>query len=229
MKLELAGSVAGGTWADNSLPGNAPATVSSAFASNMPQLEARARIEGKSGPLGFNIYADGLYQNVNLKGFGDVRPNGVTLADGSVKTSATTQAVELGGKFSFTPVFVAFNVYTGKGLGQLAGTMLQLGEIGDTEFWVQGGVNLTKEFSLNATYGQANVKEADLKNWAAVYANAAPKKSNQLITAQAKYLDGGYAFAVEYISYSTKYLATAAYGDTTTDGYQVIATAGYFF
>lgn len=231
MKFELAGSVAQPSFGDNNVTGAALNTVGSALASNIPQVEGRVRLEGKSGPLAFNLYGDVLYNTVDLKGFGTVRPNGVVLADGSVKTSATLQAVEIGGKLGFSPVFVAFNAYTGKGLGSIAGAMLQQGEIGDTEYWIQAGVNLTKEFSLNATYGFADVKEKDIRNWAAVFPNANPKKDNTLIAAQAKYLAGGYVLAAEYISYETTYLSNppTLTANRKVDGYQVIATAGYFF
>jgi hypothetical protein len=245
MKFELAGSVAQPTAPDNNAPGAAVNTISSGMATNMPQVEARARIEGKSGPLGFNIYADGLYNTVDLKGYGTTRPNGIQLADGSFKKSMNVQAVELGGKLSFTPVFVAFNAYTGQGTGSIAGALLQQGEIQDTEFWVQAGVNLTKEFSVNATYGLAKLDETDVRKWAgfpsanaAPFANPAaaggpiPKKENQLMAAQAKYLDGGYVFAVEYISYETTFLQgslTAKGPNVKTDAYQIIGTFGYFF
>ena len=50
-------------------------------------------------------------------------------------------------------------------------------------------------------------------------------------------MDGGYAFALEYISYKTPYLqgtwaeysAGTQPGNISTDGYQLIASAGYFF
>jgi hypothetical protein len=232
MKFELAGSVVQPTWGDNQVPGNTPATIGSAWATDIPQLEARARIEGKSGPLAFNIYADGLWNTVDLKGFGTLRPNGITLADGSTKTSATVFAAEVGGKIQFTPIFVQFNAYTGQGLGSIAGALLQQGEIGETSYYVQAGVYLTKEFSLNAAFGQDLPKEKDVRNWAPVFANTTPKKDNTLISAQAKYMDGGYAFALEFIRYETTYLqgTIAAPGpNIKTDGYQLIATAGYFF
>jgi hypothetical protein len=236
MKLELAGSVVQPTALDNNVQAAAPTTVGSGMATGIPQVEGRVRVEGKGGPLSFNIYADAVYNKVDLKGFGATRPNGVLLADGTVKTDMTVQAVELGGKIGFSPVFVAFNAFTGKGLGSIAGAMLQQGEIEDTEFWVQAGVNLTKEFSLTALYGMAQPKEKDVRNWgvatATGVANANQKKENQLMAAQAKYLAGGYAFAVEYISYETTYLQgtlAAPLANIKTDGYQVIATAGYFF
>jgi hypothetical protein len=228
--FEIAASVAGPTWADQQNPGASIGTVSSAQASGLPQLELRLRHEGKVGNVGWNLLVDGWYESVDLKGFGEVRPNGVTLADGTVKKTATGQFVEVGGKLTFTPVFVAFNAFTGKGVGHLAGALVQQGEIEDTEFWAQAGVNLTKEFSLSAAFGQAKPKEKDVRNWATVYANAAPKKDNQLIAAQAKYLDGGYAFAVEYVANKTTYLSTATLpSNTKTDAYQIIGTAAYFF
>jgi hypothetical protein len=116
----------------------------------------------------------------------------------------------------------------------MAGALLQMGEIGETAYWVSAGVNLTKEFSITGTYGGTAVKEADVRNWgvATAYANAAPRKDNQLIAGQLKYMDGGYAFAVEYISYKTTWLTgtfAAPGANISTDGYQIIGTAGYFF
>jgi hypothetical protein len=228
--FEIAASVAGPTWADQQNPAAAITTVSAAQASGLPQLELRLRHEGKVGNVGWNLLVDGWYESINLKGFGTQRPNGVTLADGTTKTSATAQFIEVGGKLSLTPVFVAFNAFTGKGVGELAGAIVQQGEIEDTEFWVQAGVNLTKEFSLSAAFGQAKPKEKDVRNWAAVYANTTPKKDNQLIAAQAKYLEGGYAFAVEFVRNETTYLSTATLpSNTKTNAYQVIGTAAYFF
>lgn len=232
MKFELAGSIAQPTWGNASVPGATPATINSGMATNIPQLEARARIEGKSGPLAFNIYADGLYQSADLKNFGTTAPNGVTLADGSTKTSATIFAGELGGKIGFSPAWVAFNVYTGQGLGSMAGALLQMGEIQELGYWVGVGANLSKEFSLSAHFGQSLPDKKDVYNWAPAFANTNPKKDNTMYAGQLKYMDAGYAFAVEYIGLKTTYLTGTlnAQGPTIkTDGYQLIASAGYFF
>lgn len=250
-KVTLSVMVAQPSWFNNNVPGAAVAppgqgatplaSIGSGEKGGIPMFEAQGRVDGKSGGLGYSLYLDGLYQTVDLKGFGGATaPNGVTLADGTSKTSATSYAAELGGKLGFSPVYVAFNVYTGKGLGSMAGNLLQGGEIAETAFWVGAGANLTKEFSLNATYGMAMEDEKDVRKWAAVYGPSAgnQRKDNTMYQAQAKLLDGGYAFAVEYIyykttylqgSYAQKYVTSNAPANIKTDGWQIIGTAGYFF
>jgi hypothetical protein len=233
--FELAVNVAQPSWFNNNVPASGATpltTIGAGEKGGIPQLEGRARLEGKSGSLGYNLYVDGLWQSVDLKGFGGAtNPNGVTLADGTVKTSATMYAAEVGGRIVFAPAYVAFNYYNGKGLGSVAGALLQGGEIGENAFWVGAGVNLTKEFSLNATYGKTLLNKDDIRNWAPVY-GAPGRKDNQLMHVQAKLLQGGFAFAAEYITYETTWMTgtLAAPGpDIKTDGWQIIGTAGYFF
>jgi hypothetical protein len=231
-KLEIAGELVQPSWGNNQVPGAAPTTIGYGMASNVPQVEARLMASGKTGNFGWMGYADGLYNSVDLKGFGQTNPTGVTLADGSTKTSVSSMALEVGGKFTFAPAYLAFNFYSGNGLGSMAGALLQQGDIQEIGYWASLGANLTKEFSLNATYGASLPKEKDVRNWAPVFANTAQKKENTLIAAQAKYMDGGYAFGLEYIMYSTKYLTgtfAAPTADIKTDGYQIIATGAYFF
>jgi hypothetical protein len=238
-KLELAGSVAQPSWGNNAVPGAAPTTIGSGMATNIPQVEARVKADGKAGDLSWMGYADVLYQQVDLKGFGETNPAGVTLADGSVKTSATSQAFEVGGKFTYAsvvPVYLAFNVFTGKGLGSMAGALLQVGEIQETGYWASLGANLSKQVSLTATYGVSSPDEKDVRNWGGVtgapYNNTNQKKDNRLMAGQLKWMNGGYALAAEYISYETTYLTgtfAAPGADIKTDGYQVITSAAYFF
>jgi len=241
MKLTLTATVAGAkSFNDGALGPASPAAASFALASGMPGLELNANLEGKAGSFGYRVYADAYYQSADLKGFGKTNPNGVTLPDASVKTSTTSNAYEIGGKFTFAPVYLAFNFYSGQGLGQWAGSLLQMGEVKDMGYWASLGANLTKEFSLNATYGAGLPDKKDVLKWAVAAGTAAPKSENTLIAGQAKYMDGGYAFALEYISYATKYLygptnAVATWADRnnthtiTTNAYQIILTGAYFF
>jgi len=236
-KLEIAGSVAQPSWGNNQVPGAAPTTIGAGMANGVPELEARVKIDGKTGDLTWMAYGDALYQSVNLKGFGETTPTGVTLADGSVKTSASSQAFEVGGKFTYNsmvPVYLAFNVYTGKGLGSMAGALLQQGEIAETGYWASLGANLSKQVSLNVTYGVSQPDEDDVRNWgvATAFNNTAQKSENVLIAGQAKYMNAGHAFALEYITYKTTYLTgtfAAPTADIKTDGYQIIGSAAYFF
>ncbi len=234
-KLTLTATVAGPKWGTDS-NGATPAGVGLGQASGMPALELNANFEGKAGNFGYRVYGDVFYQTADLKGFGGAGA-GATLADGSVKTSATSMAYELGGKFTFAPVYLAFNFYSGEGMGAWAGALLQQGGIKEIGYWVSLGANATKELSANVTYGASTPDEKDVRKWATPFGNTALKKENTLIAGQVKYMDGGYALAAEYITYSTKYAqgTWAQYQAGTnaaaikSDMYQVILTAGYFF
>lgn len=234
LKLELAAEVVHSRWADP-VPGTALDTVGFGTASGMPQLVGRVKAEGKAGELAWTGYVAASYESVNLKGFGSILPNGVTLADGTVKTSVSPYVAEVGGFFKYNPITLAFNVYTGSGTSAMAGALLQNGMIGDTGYWVQLGVNATPEFSIWGIFGAETLDKTDITNWAAVYANAAPKSDNQMFGGQLRYQQGGYAFALEYYRYATKYLAVTtaspntSYPDTTTNASQFILTGAYFF
>ncbi|HEY6107005.1 MAG TPA: hypothetical protein VIV59_13555, partial [Anaeromyxobacteraceae bacterium] len=231
VKLELAAEAVHSRWADPT-PGTTLASVGFGTASNLPQLVGRVKFEGKAGDLSWMAYLAGSYESVNLKGFGSINPNGITLLDGSVKTSISPYVGEVGGLFKFNPVSLALNVYTGKGTGPMAGSLLQMGDIGDTGYWVQLGVNATSEFSIWGLYGADAINKTDLAKWVPATAAGAPKSDNQLFGGQLRYQEGGYAFAAEYYRYSTKYLAVAGannYPQTTTNAMQLLLTGAYFF
>lgn len=234
MKLELAGDILAPKWQDPPRAAT-PTSISTAWASGVPQIGARAKLDGKSGTVAYTGYVAAAFESVNLKGFGDTNLNGgqpgVVLADGSRKTSLSPYAVELGGNITFAPVNLAFNVYTGKATGAWAGSVNQQGDIGDMGYWVQLGLLATKQFSVYGLYGGNSSKKADITNWnvATAYANAAPKSENQLIGGIVRFSEGGYTLAGEFYTFSTKYMATAAYPDTTTDGWQFIVSGHYVF
>ncbi len=246
-KIELAAELAQSKWADvgqslsAQLAGtnNTPAAVPMGWTSGTPQVDARVQVIGKSGGFSYQGYVAAYYESVNLKGFGDTAgAAGVLLQDGSRKTSVSPFVAEIGGKFNFAPVTLAFNAYTGKATGPLAGAMLQFGDIKDVGYWGQLGADLTKEFSLWVLYGGSSPDKKDVQNWGNpggtnyTEYNAALRGDNQLIGAMAKYQDGGYALSLEYYSYSTKYLTgnnTVGVGTKSESAYQVLLTGGYFF
>lgn len=236
-KLTLTATVAGPK-APNDSNGATPAGVGAGQVSGMPALELNANFEGKAGNVGYRVYGDVFYQSADLKGFGGAG-TGLTLGDGSVKTSFNSTGYVVGGKVTFAPVYLAGNFYVGEGLGAWAGALLQQGAIKETGYWVSLGGNATKELSAQVTYGVSAPDEKTVRLWGVgtAFANAAQKKENTVIAGQVKYMDAGYAFALEYISLSTKYLqgtyaqyaAGTAAAAIKSDMYQIILTGGYFF
>ncbi len=226
------------------LPGNAPTQISLAWASSMPQLVGRVKAEGKAGDFSWMGWVAGSYEKIDLKGFGStVAPTGVTLQDLSVETGLTSYAGIVGGRFGYSPVALNFQLYTGRGTGPLAGSMLQFGDIGDFGYYVEVGVNATKQFSIWGIVGGSAVDKEDLQNWvntpasptaggSLTAANTTLRSDNQLFGGMLRYMDGGYAFAAEYYTYTTKWLLgnlAAPLGTTSTSAYQFIVSGGYFF
>ncbi len=239
-KLELGAEISHGKWADaTGFPGNQPDQISLAWASSTPQFVGRVKADGKSGDLKWMGWVAGSYESVNLKGFGDsVAPAGVTLQDGSVKTSLTSYAVTGGGNLSYDPVTLMFQVYTGRATGPLAGTTLQFGDIGDLGYWAQLGVNATKQISIWGIFGGSSANKDDLQNWIntagtpRTVANTTLRSDNQMFGGMLRFMDGGYALAAEYYTYTTKYLLgtlAAPAGTTSTSAYQFLVSGGYFF
>lgn len=243
-KLELAGEIVHSKWNDpgpaiNTTTGavgntNNPAGVGAGSASGMPQVGGRLKAEGKSGSLDWMGYLAGSYESINLKGFGETAPNGVTLQDGvTTKTSIGSWAGEVGGKVTFLPVTLAVNYYTGKATGPMAGSMLQFGDVADSGYWAQAGFFATKEFSIWGIYGASASNKNDLRLWVANNAaNPTLRSDNQMFGGMLQYRDAGYALAAEYYSYNTKYLLgtfAAPAGDKSITGYQAVLSAGYFF
>ena len=225
---------------------NTPGAVPMGWASGMPQVDARVQVIGKSGGFSYQGYVAAYYESVNLKGFGDTNRSGtpaapgVVLQDGTRKTSVSPFVAELGGKFNFAPVTLAFNAYTGKATGPLAGAMLQWGDIKDVGAWGQLGADLTKEFSLWVLYGFSSPDKKDVQNWVNLAGanltefNSGLRGDNSVIGAMAKYQEGGYALSLEYYGYSTKYLTGNlapgnSIGTKSESAYQVLLTGGYFF
>lgn len=234
MRLELAGEVLAPKWNDPAL-GTTVASISQGWASGVPQLGARLKADGKSGGLSYTAYVAAAYETVNLKGFGDSVVTGgqpgVVLQDGTTrKTSLNPYAVEVGGNFTFAPVSLAANVYTGKATGLWAGSINQQGDISDFGYWVQLGLIPTKQISVFGLFGQGASKKSEVRNWVAPA--AAPRSDNQLIGVIARFTDGGYTFAAEYFRFDTKYLLgtfNLPTGDVKTNGQQIIASAHYAF
>lgn len=224
MKLELGAEAFASKFADP-VRGGTPATVSAGWDSGMPMLGARAKLDGKSGALGYSLYVAGLYESVDLKGYGDTAPNGITLPNGTTKKSLSPYAAEVGGNFLFAPISVAFNVYMGKGAGVWAGAINQGGEISDLGYWAQLGLHPTKQIGLFGLFGQNKSDEDDVRLW------GGSRKDNQLIGGIARFSDGGYTLAAEYYQFKTTYL-TGGFGGTgtaKTDGYQAIVSGHYAF
>lgn len=218
-KVELAGAIQRGSWAD---PNTGP--VSLGEAAGIPQVEARIKLDGKTGEASWMAYLVGHYDQKDLSGWNAQSPAGTD-------DKLTGYAAEVGGKFTLAPVTFAANVYTGKAIGQLLGQALQFGDVASVAGWAQAGFFVSKEMSFWLGYGMDKPNETDIDTKLAATAR---RKQNQVITAMARYGSGNYSLAAEYFRTTTK-TATYAAGGTTPlaeadlTGQQVIVSAMYAF
>jgi hypothetical protein len=225
MKLELAGEVlASKLPIDEANRPTAFNNVSRAWASGMPSLGARGTVSGKSGDIGYSLYVSGLYETINLKGFGETAPNGVTLTDGSTKKDYSPWAAEVGGRVAISLVSLAGNYYTGKGVGVWAGALNQQGDVGGSGFWAQLGLQPNPLIGVFALYGQGSATKSDLQKWT-ITGFGGTRKDNKLMGGILRLTDGGYTFAAEYYKFdTTNFTAT---GDSKTNAYQFIVSGHY--
>lgn len=241
--IEIAAEITHGKWADAAgatvYPGNNPAQLSLAWASGMPKLEARVKASGKSGALSWMGFGAFAYESIDLKGFGSTNaPNGVTLQDGSVKKDIASYAGVLGTSITFLPVTLQAQFYTGRGTYPFAGALLQAGDIGDMGYYAQVGVFATKQISIWGIYGASAVDKKDLQNWAnpaataLTAANTGLRLDNAVYGGMLRFMDGPYAFALEYYANKTTWLTgnlAAPGANVSTDAYQLALSGGYFF
>jgi hypothetical protein len=207
----------------NAGTGNAttPGGIGFGEASGLPMFQAMAKVDGKAGGFGYMLYLVGVYQKINLKGFGDV----YTLpAAAGGKDTFTAATGEVGGRLAFSPVSLQFNVYSGKATASMLGSMLTFGDVKDMGYWVALNGNFTKELALSLVYGADAPNKADTRKWGG---NTA-RLGNTTVGGMLKYQDGGYALGLEYYMLKTEWSTTAT-ASVKTDGMQGLVTAGYFF
>jgi hypothetical protein len=199
---------------------NTPASVSFGNASGLPMIQARAKLDGKAGDIGWSAYLVGVYDSVKLEGFGGAATP--PTINGAVKKSIDSYAVQAGGKVNFAPVYVAANGYYGKGTGNMLGAIVQFGDIKNWGAWAQVGVDATKELSIHAIFGTDRPEAKDVRAWAGT------RLENTVYGGMIRYMEGGYALGVEGYQFDTKY-STGATTSVNNKGLQIIGSAGYFF
>jgi len=223
-KLELGGEIVENNWNNTVQAVNAtqstPASVSLGNASTLPQVQGRAKLDGKAGDVAWMVYLVGAYHQVNLEGFGaSAAP---TTINGVVKKSIDGYAIEGGGKLTFAPVTLALNAYMGQATGNLLGDIAQYGDISSFAGWASLSVDATKELSIHAIFGTDRPEAKDVRAWGGT------RLENTAYGGMIRYMEGGYAVGVEGYQFDTKY-STGATTSVNNKGLQIIGSAGYFF
>jgi hypothetical protein len=244
-KVEFAWEVGRSQWNDAATATggqtyNAQNDASLGEASTLPAVQARLTLT--QGKL-FNVWVAGHWNRIDMNGVG---------TDGGLDDFDVT-AGAAGLKVTGGPVTVAAAGFYGQNTGPLLGNLVQfqpggasataagatsIKDVSAYGFWVQGGFNLTKEFSVLGLYGMQKLDDGDVKTTGVFGSGttAAPvttaRLKNETINVQAIYRDGGYAIGGEWTNFKTKvgaYNAGVFTSDDDVKANQYMITANYFF
>lgn len=204
----------GGSWNG---PGDNVNYLTAGNAGFRPQLQARLHVEDKS----WLAYFVGHYAQIDLRG-----------VDGTAATPIATridsQGFEVGGNWHPGNWMFKGNLYTGKGLGQVFGGLIQFGDIQETGGYLQAGYTFTPNWSANAFYAFSKPKRSDVVEW--LGRGSVGRLRNTQAALNLIYTSGAYQIGVEYL-YSKLDSTSAAASDatTTTKGSQLSLSAKYDF
>ncbi len=198
-------------------PGNNVNYLTGGNAGFRPQLQARLHVQDKD----WLAYFVAHYSQIDLRG-----------VDGTAATPIATkidsQGFEVGGNWHPGNWMFKGNLYTGKGLGQVFGGLIQFGDIKETGGFLQAGYRFTPNWSANAFYGYSKPKRSDVVAW--LGQGSAGRLENRQSALNLIYTSGAYELGLEYM-YSELDSTTAANptATTTTKGNQVSLSAKYNF
>ncbi|MCP1372814.1 hypothetical protein [Dyella lutea] len=198
-------------------PGNNVNYLTGGNAGFRPQLQARLHVQDKD----WLAYFVAHYSQIDLRG-----------VDGTAATPVATkidsQGFEVGGNWHPGNWMFKGNLYTGKGLGQVFGGLIQFGDIKETGGFLQAGYKFTPNWSANAFYGYSKPKRSDVVAW--LGQGSAGRLENRQSALNLIYTSGAYELGLEYM-YSELDSTSAANptATTTTKGNQVSLSAKYNF
>ncbi|TAM63822.1 MAG: hypothetical protein EPN49_01555 [Rhodanobacter sp.] len=179
-----------------------------------PQLEARLHVQDKS----WLAYAVVHYSKIDLKGVGGT-------AATPIKSSIDSEGFELGGNWNPGPWMFKANAYTGKGLGEIFGDLVQFGDISETGGYLQAGYKFTPNWSTNVFYAYSKSDRSDVVRW--LGNGSAGRLKNRQSAVSLLYSAGAYDFGLEWIY--DKLDTTDGLTTKTTSGNEVNLSALYHF
>ncbi len=201
--------------------------LTTAESSGIPGFEARARLYK---PKLFDGYVVGHWSRRDRNGQDNVTPNVAALGE-----KQDVAAGSVGLKLTPGPLTIQGQGYVGKNLAEFSGGLGQAvpnnkGDVHEWGAWGQLGFNMTPEFSAWAFVGteHENYKEA-----IDTFGTGA-RLQNVTLAGMLRYMDGGYALALEYVHMHTKYAAPVANSvkaapNGVLDGNQLMLSGFYFF
>ncbi|WP_043598534.1 hypothetical protein [Dyella ginsengisoli] len=196
-------------------PGNNVNYLTGANAGFRPQLQARLHVQDKD----WLAYFVAHYSQIDLRG-----------VDGTAATPIATkidsQGFEVGGNWHPGNWMFKGNVYTGKGLGQVFGGLIQFGDIKENGGFLQAGYKFTPNWSANAFYGYSKPKRSDVVAW--LGHGSVGRLENRQSALNLIYTSGAYELGLEYL-YSELDSTADGTNTTTTKANQVSLSAKYNF
>lgn len=181
-----------------------------------PQIQARLHVqEGKT----WLAYLAAHYSEVDLRGVG-----GTVAAP--IKPKVKSVGYELGGQWKPGPLTFKGAIYSGKGLGEIFGDLVQFGDIQETGGYVQAGYSFTPNWSANLFYGMSKPDKNDVIAWLG-HGSAGRLESRQSAL-NVQYTSGAYDLGIEWMH--AKLDSTSDGVDRkSTNGNQVSVSALYHF
>lgn len=201
-----------GNWSG---PGDNVNYLTAGNAGFRPQLEARLHVQGGD----WLAYAAGHYSQVDLTGVGGTAPT-------PIKSSITSEGVEVGGSWHPGPWMFKGNVYTGRGLGQLFGGLVQFGDIKEMGGFLQAGYKFTPNWSSNVIYGYSKPNTNDVITW--LGHGSVGRLENHQTALNVQYSAGAYELGVQWM-YDTLDSTTNGINRVSTSGNQLSVSALYHF
>ncbi len=180
-----------------------------------PQIEARLHVQDKD----WLAYIVGHYSREDLSGVGGNAPT-------PIASSITSYAIEAGLGLHPGPWVLHAGVYTGKGLGQVFGALVQFGDIKEVGGYAQGGYKFNPNWGLYATYATDRPNAGDVITW--LKNGSSGLLRGQQMALDLLYTNGPYGLGFEYLHAITR-STTTGLDRTTTVGNQLSVSAIYHF
>ncbi len=196
-------------------PGNNVDYLTAGNAGFRPQVEAKLRVQDKA----WVAYVAAHYSRIDLKGVDGTTPT-------PVKSSVKSVGYEVGGQWKPGPWVFKGLVYSGKGMGQIFGAIVQFGDIKETGGFLQAGYSFTPNWSANAFYGISKPKSQDVITWMGNGSSGRLKSRQAALALQ--YTSGAYDLGVEWI-YDKLDSTSDGVNRKTTNGNQLNLSALYHF
>ena len=212
IQWQLAAGVFEGQWDG---PGNDVNFLTGGNVGFRPQLQARLRAKGSD----WVAFLATHYSEIDLRGVGGT-------AATPVKPGLKSVDYEIGGQWKPGPWVVGGAAYTGKGLGQLSGTLGQFGDIGETGGYLQAGYSFTPNWTMYATYAGISLNKQDVIDWMGYGSSGLIRNQQDALSLQ--YSAGPYAFALE-LMHDKLHFTTDGMDRANVSGNQASLSAFYQF